>query len=170
MTTPPNTGPRSARRTFRRILHPDMAPMVGLGFLLVTFFLLAAEFSKPTVLQLSMPVKPSPNDEAVGCKLIDAMTLVLGKHGKVWYYPGVLAAGETPEICITDFTSTGLRQVLLKQKRESGELIVLIKPSDNAKYGDIVNALDEMSITDQYQFALVDITQREEKLLRKNGL
>ncbi|UOQ72983.1 ExbD/TolR family protein [Hymenobacter cellulosilyticus] len=54
----PAPGLRSARRNFRRILHPDMTPMVGLGFLLVTFFLLAADFVKPTVMQLTMPVKP----------------------------------------------------------------------------------------------------------------
>ncbi|MCB2378391.1 biopolymer transporter ExbD [Hymenobacter sp. BT635] len=169
MANVPTTAPRSSRRNFRRILHPDMTPMVGLGFLLVTFFLLASDFTKTTVLQLTMPVKRA-EDNGPLCNLTDVMTIVLGKHGKVWYYPGLLREGEKPEVRITDFASTGLRQVLLKQKRESGKLTVLIKPSDDAKYQDIVDALDEMSITDQSGFALVDISKAEEEILRQHGL
>lgn len=165
------TGLRSARRTFRRILHPDMTPMVGLCFLLVAFFLLAADFTKPTVIPLSMPVKPKMDGEATQIgPCVGAVTLILGKNNKVHYYLGMLPADVKPELHTTDFTVTGLRQVLLKEKAELGRFVVLIKPSDEAKYRNVVDALDEMNITDQYRYALVDISQREEELLKEHGL
>jgi biopolymer transport protein ExbD len=166
------TGLHSSRRSFRRILHPDMTPMVGLGFLLVTFFLLAADFTKTTVLQLSMPVKLEVDDvfEGTLCNLSDVITVILGKNGKVHYYEGLFAADIKPFLNTTDLSATGLRQVLLKQKAKSRRLLVLIKPSDEAKYRDIVDALDEMDITDQYRYALVDITAAEEKYVQQQGL
>lgn len=165
-----NTTLRSSRRNFRRILHPDMTPMVGLGFLLVTFFLLAADFQKPTALQLSMPVKPNRYESTEMGPCVGAMTLILGKGNKVYYYLGLASADIKSELHTTDLTATGLRQVLLKEKAELGKFVVLIKASDEAKYRNMVDVLDEMSITDQYRYALVDMTRADYELLKQNSL
>ncbi|MCB2406639.1 ExbD/TolR family protein [Hymenobacter lucidus] len=164
-----NTSLRSSRRNFRRILHPDMTPMVGLGFLLVTFFLLAADFKKPTVLDLMMPVSRTHCDPPID-RSSSATTLVLGKSDKVLYYNGMLRNGSTPDVQVMDFSSTSLRHLLLKLKQEHPNYIVLIKPSDKAKYRNIVDALDEMNITGQTQYALVDMQQGDYDLLKRNGL
>ncbi|TGE27538.1 ExbD/TolR family protein [Hymenobacter metallicola] len=162
---------RSARRSFRRILHPDMTPMVGLGFLLVTFFLLAADFTKTTVLPLSMPVKPKmDHEQSTLGPCVGAMTLILGENNKVHYYYGLLSVDVKPEMHTTSLTATGLRQVLLQEKAESGKFIVLIKSSDKAKYRNMVDVLDEMNITDMYRYALVDMAQGDYDLLRQHGL
>ncbi|WP_167855145.1 ExbD/TolR family protein [Hymenobacter wooponensis] len=61
-TQPLDLSAKRLRRTFRAIVPPDMTPMVGVGFLLVSFFLLTITVSKPTVMQVTMPVKARPNE------------------------------------------------------------------------------------------------------------
>lgn len=51
-----------------------------------------------------------------------------------------------------------------KQKSNNG-VFVIIKAVEQAKYENIVSILDEMQITNVVNFALVDITPEEEKLL-----
>ena len=46
--------------------------------------------------------------------------------------------------------------------------MVLIKPSAESKYQDMVNILDEMNITKQPKYALVKITQDDLNLLKNN--
>lgn len=174
MATPqptPSTGLRSARRSFRRILHPDMTPMVGLGFLLVTFFLLAADFKKPTVMQLTMPVKPELDFNGTICFGIDnSLSLILGKNGQVHYYRGGLRSYEAPELHTMHDGAVGLRRLLLEARQQEYGVIVLIKPGPDAKYRDLVDALDEINITDQKKYAVVDLSQRDYELLKQHNL
>ncbi|UOQ72982.1 ExbD/TolR family protein [Hymenobacter cellulosilyticus] len=169
-TSHPATGLRSARRTFRRILHPDMTPMVGLGFLLVTFFLLTAEFSKSTALQLLMPAKAKADDIIVDRRLSDVVTLILGKNGQVHYYKGGLYSDDIPELQTVHDGSAGLRRLLLEVRQRNPNTIVIIKPSNEAKYRDLVDALDEMSITNQRHYALADMYRGDYDLLKQHGL
>jgi hypothetical protein len=54
------------------------------------------------------------------------------------------------------------------------DLIVVIKPNDEASYGLTIAALDEMAINSVKAYAVIDITPDENKLLKateqKNGL
>ena len=134
----------------------DMTPMVDLAFLLLTFFMLTTTFAKPNVMQLTMPVKgpESPVPES------GAMTIILGKNHQVHYFFGLNA----PQLKTTSFAASGIRQALLA--RQSRPTVVLIKASVEAKYQDLVDILDEMSITNQKKYALVDIAPADLTLLQ----
>ncbi len=145
----------------------DMTPMVDLAFLLLTFFILTASFNKPTVMELAMPDgkgKPTPISDK------GALTLILGKNGQVHYFFGLNTEASPATLHTTTFGSEGLRRVLLDRQRQLPAPTVLIKAGQDAKYRDLVDALDEMTITDQQKYALVDLSADDLKLLEKNAL
>jgi len=77
---------------------------------------------------------------------------------------------------VDNFGKDGLRKALLdnaeKVRAASGgqKMIVLIKPSDKSNYGNMVAALDELSITKIDIHAIVDIMPIEVDELKKQGL
>jgi hypothetical protein len=44
--------------------------------------------------------------------------------------------------------------------------VVIIKPNEKANYKNVVDVLDEMTITDIKRYAMVDISQGEKDLIR----
>ncbi|UYZ62552.1 ExbD/TolR family protein [Hymenobacter weizhouensis] len=153
-----------ARNTAFRL---DMTPMVDLAFLLLTFFMLTTTFSKPTVMQVAMPDrKGEPSDVSEQ----DALTLLLDKGGRVHYFFGLAPTAALAEkLRTTTFAPDGLRQVLLRF-RQNPEGVVLIKPTDQATYQSMVDALDEMNITGQRKYALVDLSRADRELLEAHRL
>ena len=148
------TGKRSA--TFI-----DMTPMVDLAFLLLTFFVLTTSFFKPQVLPIAMPEKVTDTIKPPPLDYRRALTLVLGDHDKVYWYMGV-AKGEGE---ITDFSTAGIRKLLLQKQVEIKNLYVLIKPSDKSQYKNMIDVLDEMVIANVQRYAIVDIEQGDKKLI-----
>ena len=53
---------QSAGKKNRRSIGMDFTPMVDLGFLLITFFMLTTVLSKPTVIALTRPVDGEPTE------------------------------------------------------------------------------------------------------------
>ncbi|WP_221406262.1 hypothetical protein [Daejeonella lutea] len=54
---------------------------------------------------------------------------------------------------------------------ETGKgLILLIKPSDKSEYGDLVNILDEVSLTKVSTYAIVDIDKAELDMMRSKQI
>ena len=159
-------------RTRKRSFHLDMTPMVDLAFLLLTFFMLTTTFAKPRVMQLAMPV-PSKNQPALVASK-RAMTIVLGKNHQVYYYFGLYAPADrsvpVPQLHTTDFGAQGIRQALLARRQQQPEPIILIKPGKQAAYRDMVDILDEMTITNQRKYALVAISANDTDLLRRAGV
>lgn len=62
----------------------DMTPMVDLGFLLITFFMLTTTLAKPVIMQLNMPEKDGELSSQVRCS--ESLTVVLDEQNKVFYY------------------------------------------------------------------------------------
>jgi biopolymer transport protein ExbD len=145
----------------------DLTPMVDLGFLLVTFFMLTTTFSKPQTMEINMPVKPKDNqvsqENANAVKASKALTIILGSDNKVYWYRGLSDTEDLPTL--TDFSKDGIRRVLLDMNMTIKDMVVLIKPSNDAKYRNVVDILDEMNITNIKRYALVDITNEDLKLI-----
>ena len=146
----------------------DMTPMVDLGFLLITFFMLTTTLSKPKAMELVMPDKEI--DEKVKppeVKCSHAITIILGKDNKVyWYECPNDAENGIPQMNETNFSANGIRKVLIRKGKEIGadKFVAVIKPLDTSKYVDMVNILDEMKITNTKRYAIVDVTEDDKAL------
>ncbi|MET4075750.1 biopolymer transporter ExbD [Hymenobacter sp. UYCo722] len=164
-------GKKRAKKMSTKI---DMTPMVDLAFLLLTFFMLTTTFAKPNVMQLTMPVKKDDNTEDTKIKNSQAMTIILGKDNKAYYYFGMNTPNDKtvpkPELKVTNFSADGIRKVILTRKSQQPEPIILIKPSDESKYRNMVDILDEMNITNQKKYALVKVSKDDLALIKDSAL
>lgn len=165
-----DSGKGGKKRAKKMSTKIDMTPMVDLAFLLLTFFMLTTTFSKPTVMEVAMPVKPKADDpEPPAIKESNALTLLLGEDNKLYYYDGLLSSTQKPELKLSNYGADGIRKVLL-QRNTNPDLVVLIKPDDKSNYKNMVDILDEMNITSTKKYALVDIAKPDQELIQSSGL
>jgi biopolymer transport protein ExbD len=96
----------------------DFTPMVDLGFLLITFFMLTTSMNKPQTMEINMPVKEDlPPEEITKVKASQAMTVLLAQDDKVVYYFINSKTGEPETPQITDFSKGGIRATLLRENK-----------------------------------------------------
>jgi biopolymer transport protein ExbD len=164
-----DSGKGGKKRAKKMSTKIDMTPMVDLAFLLLTFFMLTTTFNKPNVMQLTMPVKEKNPEQQSEIKASNAFTILMGEANKVYFYDGLLADDVKPELKLTNYSADGIRKELLARRRNP-ELVVLIKPDDKSNYQNMVDILDEMNITDQKKYALVDISKADLDLIKTSGL
>lgn len=151
------------KRAKKASTRVDLTPMVDLAFLLVTFFMMTTTFSKPQTMEINMPVKDESSPDSAqtqDTKASKSLTVILGEFDKVYWFMGL---PDTANYTTTDFSPTGLRAVLLDRNRTISDLVCIIKPTQKAKYKNVVDALDEMNICNIKRYALVDITEPELK-------
>lgn len=137
-------------RSTKRSTKIDMTPMVDLAFLLLTFFILTTTFNDPYVIPLPMPDSSGPQTPINEKNILN---LVLAENNKVYWWKGLDGKVET-----SNYSNKGIREILLTQKKANPNLMVLIKPTDNSKYENIVDVLDEITITTTQRYAIVDFT------------
>ena len=144
----------------------DMTPMVDLAFLLLTFFMLTTTFNKPQTMEITMPEKLKEDDKQTEVNEKKVVTLILGDNDKVYWYHGIT----DPKVEVTDFSPNGIRKVLLTQNSQIPGMILLIKPSPESRYKNMVDILDEMNITNMQRYALVKITSTDKELVKESNL
>lgn len=143
----------------------DLTPMVDLGFLLITFFIFTTTMSQPTAMRLILPKDADKPEDQNKAKESGVITLLLGNDNNVFYYEGQLASDGS------NFKSSNfkeIRTVLIDKKRNTPEkdLVVIIKPSAECTYKNVVDILDEMAINILKKYALVDISEGEAALVK----
>lgn len=156
----PNSGAKEGGgkvRSKKQSTRIDMTPMVDLAFLLLTFFILTTTFNKSRVLPLIMPDKADGNPPEIMAD--NVLNLVLSKEDKVYWWTGI-----TPPARVTDFSSDGLRKILL-ERRGNPKLMVLIKPEEDSRFANVVDVLDEMTIARIDRYAIVDVTEDDEDII-----
>jgi len=155
----------------------DLTPMVDLGFLLITFFMFTTTLAKPKTKEINMPYKDKnlQDEEKNKIKNSVALTVLLSKNHRVYYYEGIGDdPNKAPDLKATTFAQkNGIRDEIIAKKKmvddmkRSGaltgkdEMTVLIKPDTTSTYNDLVNMLDEMNINDIKVYAIIDITDVE---------
>ena len=160
------TGRRSMKKMPVRV---DLTAMVDLAFLLITFFMLATSLSKPRIMPLTMPAE-GPNGPVPESR---SMTICLGRNNQVLYYLGL---PEKPLIG-PKITSSGanLRQALVeigaKVFATTGkDMIVVLKPDQHSVYSNLVDALDELNITNVKTYAITKISAKDVDMLKQHRI
>ncbi len=141
----------------------DMTPMVDLGFLLITFFMLASSFLSPKVIKMLSPADESDPSKLPSLKCSKSLTLILDETNMAKYY----VCPESSQADSVDFSSTGLRKLILQRQNEvktqfgdKNDLLILVKSTPQSKYKQLVDAIDEMHITAS-NFMIAKIDQQD---------
>lgn len=126
-------GKKRAKKQSTRI---DMTPMVDLAFLLLTFFVLTATFSKPKSMELTFPAPPEKIEDQPPIK--NGITFLLSKDDRIFYYEGEFRAaddekGKKTQLSELSFSQTGdqsLHKYLLDKNKAMHDQIKAL----DAKY------------------------------------
>lgn len=179
--TPQKTKVRAKKMSVRI----DFTPMVDLGFLLITFFMLTTTLAKPQIMALVMPddVEPVHRDPLKESKVL---TLLLGANDKVYWYEGV----SNPTLDSVGYDAKGLRKVILnkmgkvadqwgletyqdsktKTEKQGSKLYVLIKPTKDSRYKNMVDVLDEMAVCGVRYYVIMDISAKETAFIQNPSM
>jgi biopolymer transport protein ExbD len=147
----------------------DMTPMVDLGFLLITFFIFTTSMAEPMATNLFMP-KDGPETNVSEATVL---TVLLAGKNKIYYYDGKWDNSfNSHQVLFTTYNlSSGLGKVIRDKQNRMGsmknEMMLLIKPSDESTYNNLINTLDETMINAVKKYAVVDLTAEEKSFLRR---
>jgi biopolymer transport protein ExbD len=171
----------------------DLTPMVDLGFLLITFFIFTTTMSQPTAFQLNLPKDVENPDDQNQAAASGALTILLGKDNHVFFYEGQLSPDGSNWKSSNFGTEDGnIREVIINKKKSviashqhkascsdiwaknggnqksclDRDFVVVIKPNEESTYKNVVDILDEMTINVVKRYALVDISEGENSLIK----
>lgn len=145
----------------------DLTAMVDLGFLLITFFMLATTFNKPKTMEVNKPAKEEDEkkEEEPPIKMSKTLTIMLGSNDKAYWYvsPDEIDANTQLTLDSVDYGSTGIRKVIKQRQDEvqaqwgnREDLFVMIKPLPKSKLKNTVDILDEMTINNVKRYAIME--------------
>jgi biopolymer transport protein ExbD len=160
-------------------MHVDLTPMVDLGFLLITFFILTTRLIAGDHHILVQTPNPADSVMAKALSESDALTFLLAKENKVFYYTGnTPAKSEFNTMQILDATN---KKELLKTTKKFAELHnkkfgkanvdsamvghVFVKPDTASTYENLITVLDAILINKINSYSIDEITKSDAALL-----
>lgn len=171
----------------------DMTPMVDLAFLLLTFFMLTTTFNKPNLMPITMPFPGpgTPINNAVTILLgangkITYYKGELNVNDKSNFHTSTFSNNQIRRDLMDlnqklinkiseiedDFTNKRIDETTYKARlnearktRDNNGIFAIIKATDEAPLQSIVSIIDEMKVCNVVNYAIVDITKEEEKIL-----
>lgn len=164
---------RGVRKSPHAFIRIDMTSIVDLGFLLITFFVMSAELSRPVVTKLNMP-KDAPGVPPTMLGESNALTILLDEGERCYYYAGTWEkAIADNKVLSTDLSlkngfGNRIREMQAKLDH-SGEgrngLMVMIKPGAGTDYRTVINSLDEMLINGVTKYVIMKQEKEETAFL-----
>ena len=185
-------GKHQKKRAKKSSTHIDMTPMVDLAFLLLTFFMLTTTFSKPKTIEITMPVKDGEQQKVNNALTV----LLSDKDRVFYYYgefkTGETKLEKTDfsdqgirkilldknrlafdnikllqeKLNKREIADSTFKRMAIDEKAKKSSLMVLIKTDDKAKYKNVDDILDELSITAVGKYAVVDMMKEEYDLIQ----
>jgi biopolymer transport protein ExbD len=161
------------RRMIKHNMKIDMTPMVDLGFLLISFFVITTELSRPKAMNLIMPTDGPPTPAAES----KTITFLTGADNKLFYYNGeVKDAGIKNPIIQTSWDENNGAGKIIREKQLQldnvkggrAEMVVIIKPGKESTYRNVVDIIDEMTIHGITRYAVVKPGDNEAQFMERN--
>jgi biopolymer transport protein ExbD len=167
---------RNLYRSKKLSTKVDLTPMVDLGFLLITFFILTTTLTEAKAMRLFLPAGETPGNQ-VGQSTV--LTIIPINNETAFYYHGELSSAIRNNLNGTiNLSNNGIRKLIQEKKQalrrtqqfKADDMILIIKPTDESNLKNIVDAFDEVQINDLKHYAFVDLSPDEKKLLRERKL
>lgn len=130
----------SSKKHLLKIIRVDLTPMVDLGFLLITFFILTTTMQSHTAMKLIVPKDSEITTDVARSKTI---TFILERNDSIGYYDGFASN--------IKYARFGAMRSIIRQKQISlgekkNEMVIIIKPTKESSYKNFVDAMDEILI------------------------
>ena len=156
----------------------DLTAMISISFLLIIFFMVTIELAKPKSISLGLPDTGGDITCGISCgpRPDRVITILLDDNNKIITYQGLLEYPDDKPKTLS-YGKEGIRKELLTKNKMIPEqlgdrdrgAIVIIKPSKNSNFGNLVSILDEMAITNIQTYNIVNyFTPGENNLLAMN--
>ena len=165
---------KGARRTKKLSTKVDLTPMVDLGFLLITFFILTKTLSDPKQVDLFLP---AGEKKVMNLGESTALTLIPLGNDKILYYNG------DPNDALTRHLyevvgDNGIRSLIMKKQLalnanptfKRTDLFLIIKPTKETEIKNIGVVLDEVLINQLEHYTMVDLEKEDVAMLDKLSL
>lgn len=137
-------------------LNVDLTPMVDLGFLLITFFILSTTLSQQQSTDLIMP---KDSKEKTPLKETAVLTLIPVRNNQLDYFEGRNEQTGTIKHCSYDELRSVIQQKQRKVARILGnqnETVIIIDPDSTSSYKNFVDIMDEIQINDIRHYFVVN--------------
>lgn len=172
----------------------EFTPMVDMMMLLLTFFMFCTTLLRPQIMDIAMPTKDT--DSSPNAPDSRAITFILAENNKVYYYEGLpnfedyTSLKEINYAKLRNVVAQKNRIIVqqvneLNKKRKAKQIsdleyqaavkgikkdkkgaMAVIKPTKDAIYQNLVDVLDEMAICSVGSYAVVDIADADEFLIK----
>jgi len=175
----PFRGKRSTIRRAKKLsTKVDLTPMVDLGFLLITFFIVTTTWISLKSMLLFLPA----NGDRTRAPESASLSIIPLNDNKVFYYHGSLQnAIHAKQYGVTNYSVDGGIDEIIRQKQfnldknkffKKGrrEMVVMIKPSAISNFANVIKVLDEMLINKVSKYSLMDLDEEEKKFLKEEKL
>lgn len=154
----------------------DMTPMCDVGFLLITFFMLTTTLQRAKTMNLYLPHDVKDEEQQNKVKESQALTILMGKDNNLYYYYGIgTEAAKDPanKIIKSSYTlKNGIGDVISDKWKSviagsagKDSMVVIIKPTKDASYENVVSILDDMNIYEVKKYALVPASVNDKKMI-----
>jgi biopolymer transport protein ExbD len=141
------------RKRKRLGIKIDMTPMVDVAFLLLIFFMVTTVFRRPLAMEVNVP-EPGAKVEVPASNV---MTVYITKDGSLFYDVGQRG--------ITSASWDELRDDFVLELDYNPDLIVLVKVDRNARYENMVDALDALDEARVQRFSIIPMTDSDKAVL-----
>ena len=139
----------------------DLTPMVDLGFLLITFFVFTTSMTLPKAMNMDTPYDKNIIVNDPVCESC-ALTVFPVSDNQLYYYEG---SEKNAVYKKTDYSPIGLRALMMKKKKEATAIgrnaVLIIKPGKKSSFKNLVDIIDETTITEYKKYYLDQVTNNE---------